>query len=141
MLDRAFDLARPLGPYTIQAAISACHSRVARFADTDWVAILALYDALTQLTASPVVELNRAVAVLHVDGPEAALTATEPLLEDRRLNDYHLLGAVRADLLARLGRHHEAAAELEHAADVAPTRQERRLLLDRMAEALRSADA
>jgi predicted RNA polymerase sigma factor len=141
MLDRAFDLARPLGPYTIQAAISACHARAPRFADTNWATILALYDALTQLTASPVVELNRAVAVLHVDGPEAALTATEPLLEDRRLNDYHLLGAVRADLLTRLGRHHQAAAELEHAAKIAPTKQERRLLLDRMAEALRSADA
>ena len=73
MLDRAFDLARPLGPYSIQAAISACHARAPTFADTDWVAILALYDALAQLTASPVVELNRAVAVLHVDGSEAAL--------------------------------------------------------------------
>ncbi|WP_040840023.1 RNA polymerase sigma factor [Nocardia brevicatena] len=136
MLDRAFDLARPLGPYTLQAAISACHARAAAFTDTDWGAILALYDALTQVTASPVVELNRAVAVLHIDGPEAALAATEPLLEDRRMARYHLLGAVRGDLLTRLGRHHEAATELERAADLAPTKQERQLLLDRMTTAL-----
>jgi RNA polymerase sigma factor (sigma-70 family) len=140
MLDRAFDLARPLGPYTLQAAISACHARATSFAHTDWVAILALYDALAQVAGSPVVELNRAVAVLHLDGPEAALAATEPLLEDRRMAGYHLLGAVRGDLLTRLGRHHQAAAELERAADIAPTRQERQLLLDRMVEALDAAD-
>jgi RNA polymerase sigma factor (sigma-70 family) len=139
MLDRAFALARPLGPYTLQAAISACHARAASFVDTDWVAILALYDALVQVTGSPVVELNRAVAVLHVDGPEAALLVTEPLLEDRRLAGYHLLGAVRGDLLTRLGRHPQAAAELERAADIAPTRQERQLLLGRMVEALDAA--
>ena len=139
MLDRAFDLARPLGPYSLQAAISACHARAATFADTDWVAILALYDALAQITASPVVELNRAVAVLYVDGPEAALAATAPLREDPRMAGYHLLGAVRGDLLARLGRHDEAAAELERAAELAPTKQERQLLLDRMAESLAAA--
>ena len=139
MLDRAFALARPLGPYTLQAAISACHARAPSFAHTDWVAILALYDALVQLTGSPVVELNRAVAILHLDGPEAALLVTEPLLEDRRLSGYHLLGAVRGDLLTRLGRHHQAAAELERAADIAPTKQERQLLLDRMVEALDAA--
>ncbi|MEU7629295.1 RNA polymerase sigma factor [Nocardia sp. NPDC049220] len=135
MLDRAFDLARPLGPYSLQAAIAACHTRAATFADTDWVAILALYDALAQLTASPVVELNRAVAVCYVDGPAAALAATEPLVEDRRMAHYHLLGAVRGDFLTRLGRHHEAAAELARAAELAPTRQERQLLLDRMTTA------
>ena len=140
MLDRAFDLARPLGPYTLQAAISACHARATSFADTDWVAIVALYDALAQVTGSPVVELNRAVAILHLDGPEAALLITEPLLEDRRLADYHLLGAVRGDLLTRLGRHDQAAAELERAADIAPTKQERQLLLDRMVEALDAAN-
>jgi RNA polymerase sigma factor (sigma-70 family) len=136
MLDRAFELARPLGPYSLQAAISACHARAPSFAETDWEAILALYDALAQITASPVVELNRTVAVLHVDGPEAALIATEPLTSDRRMAGYHLLGAVRGDLLTRLGRHHEAAAELERAAELAPTKQERQLLLDRMAAAL-----
>jgi RNA polymerase sigma factor (sigma-70 family) len=135
-LDRALDLARPLGPYTIQAAISACHARAATYAVTDWVVILALYDALLQLTGSPVVELNRAVALLAVDGPEAALLATEPLVAGGKLAGYHLLGAVRGDLLARLGRHDEAAAELERAADLAPTRQERQLLLNRMAAAL-----
>ncbi len=139
MLDRAFDLARPLGPYTLQAAISACHARATSFADTDWVAIVALYDALAQVTGSPVVELNRAVAILHLDGPEAALLVTEPLLEDRRLAGYHLLGAVRGDLLTRLGRHDQAAAELERAADIAPTKQERQLLLDRMVDALDAA--
>ena len=140
MLDRAFDLTRPLGPYTLQAAISACHARATSFADTDWVAIVALYDALAQVTGSPVVELNRAVAILHLDGPEAALLVTEPLLEDRRLAGYHLLGAVRGDLLTRLGRHDQAAAELERAADIAPTKQERQLLLDRMVEALEAAN-
>jgi RNA polymerase sigma factor (sigma-70 family) len=139
MLDRAFDLARPLGPYSLQAAISACHARAATFAATDWTAILALYDALVQLTASPVVELNRAVALLHVDGPQAALDATEPLLDDRRLAGYHLLGAVRGDLLGRLGLHADAAAELERASELAPTKQERRLLLDRMTDALAAA--
>jgi len=140
MLDRAFDLTRPLGPYTLQAAISACHARATSFADIDWVAIVALYDALAQVTGSPVVELNRAVAILHLDGPEAALLVTEPLLEDRRLAGYHLLGAVRDDLLTRLGRHDQAAAELERAADIAPTKQERQLLLDRMVEALEAAN-
>jgi RNA polymerase sigma factor (sigma-70 family) len=139
MLDRAFDLARPLGSYSLQAAISACHARATTFAETDWVAILALYDALAQVTVSPVVALNRAVAVLHVDGPEAALAATEPLLDDRRMASYHLLSAVRGDILTRLGRHHDAAAELEHAAELAPTKQERQLLLNRMAASLDAA--
>lgn len=139
ILDRALELARPLGPYSLQAAIAACHARAATFADTDWSTILALYDALTQVTGSPVVELNRAVAVLHVDGPEAALAATEPLLEDRRTTGYYLLGAVRGDLLIRLGRHAEAAVELERAAGLAPTRHERQLLLGRAANSLEAA--
>ncbi|GAA2149330.1 RNA polymerase sigma factor [Glycomyces algeriensis] len=136
MLDRALELSRPLGPYAIQAAIAACHARAATFADTDWATILALYDALLQITGSPVVELNRAVAVLYLDGPQAALDAVEPLRGDPRLARYHLLGAVRGDLLVRLDRHIEAAAELEHAAALAPTRQERQLLLTRMAACL-----
>ena len=103
-LDRATTLGRPLGPYTVQAAIAACHSRARTFEDTDWEAIVALYDALTQLTPSPVVELNRAVAVLHADGPQAALVALDAIRHDPRLARYHLLGAVRADVLARLGR-------------------------------------
>ncbi|GGP01143.1 RNA polymerase sigma factor [Wenjunlia tyrosinilytica] len=136
MLDRATTLGRPLGPYTLQAAIAAYHAQAATFADTDWAAIIALYDALTQLAPSPVVELNRAVALLYSDGPEAALAATDPLREDRRLARYHLLGAVRGDILLRLGRNTEAADELERAAELAPTRHERLLLLDRMTQAL-----
>ncbi|MET9880494.1 RNA polymerase sigma factor [Actinacidiphila glaucinigra] len=136
MLDRATTLGRPLGPYTLQAAIAAYHARAATFADTDWAAIVALYDALAQLAPSPVIDLNRAVALLYSDGPEAALAATDPLREDRRLARYHLLGAVRGDILLRLGRNTEAAGELERAAELAPTRHERRLLLDRMTQAL-----
>lgn len=132
-LERATSLRRPLGPYTVQAAIAACHARAPRFEATDWEAVVALYDALGQLAPSPVVELNRAVAVLHADGPQAALDALEAVREDPRLARYHLLGAVRGDLLLRLGRRAEAAQELERAAQLAPTRRERRLLLERAA--------
>ena len=117
----------------MQAAIAACHSRARTFEDTDWEAITALYDALTQLTPSPVVELNRAVAVLHADGPQAALVALDAIRHDPRLARYHLLGAVRADVLARLGRTDEAAEELERAAALAPTQRERNLLMARSA--------
>jgi len=134
-LDRAVALGRPLGPYTLQAAIAACHSRAARFEDTDWEAVLALYDALAQVAPSPVVELNRAVAVLHADGPTAALVAVDALRADPRMVRYHLLGAVRADVLLRLGRSDEAAVELERAALLAPTPHERTLLRTRAAEA------
>jgi len=134
-LARARSLRKPLGPYTVQAAIAACHARARRFGDTDWEAILALYDALSQLTPSPVVELNRAVAVLHVDGPQAALAAVDALRGDPRMARYHLLGAVRGDLLVRLGQHAEAAEELERAAGLAPTRHERTMLMERAAAA------
>ncbi|MEV4622599.1 RNA polymerase sigma factor [Asanoa sp. NPDC049573] len=136
-LARARALRKPLGPYTVQAAIAACHARAPRFADTDWNAILALYDALTQLAPSPVVRLNRVVAVLQVDGPQAALDAIDELRDDPRLSRYHLFGAIRGDLLLRLGRHAEAADELERAAGQAPTRQERTLLMERAAAATR----
>lgn len=132
-LDRAITLGRPLGPYTVQAAIAACHSRARTFEDTDWEAIVALYDALAQLTPSPVVELNRAVAVLHADGPQAAMTALDAIRHDPRLARYHLFGAVRADVLIRLGRTDEAADELERAAAMAPTQRERNLLMARSA--------
>lgn len=134
-LDTATTLGRPLGPYTVQAAIAACHSRAARFEDTDWEAVVALYDALAQLAPSPVVDLNRAVAVLHAEGPEAALVAVDAVRDDPRLARYHLLGAVRADVLLRLGRRDEAADELERAAALAPTPRERRLLAERAAAA------
>lgn len=138
-LARARSLRKPLGPYTVQAAIAACHARAARFEDTDWEAILALYDALSQLAPSPVVELNRAVAVLHVDGPRAALATVDTLRDDPRMARYHLLGAVRGDLLVRLGKYAEAAEELERAAELAPTRYERTLLLERAAAAAAAA--
>jgi RNA polymerase sigma factor (sigma-70 family) len=136
MLDRATSLGRPLGPYTVQAAIAACHARARTFEETDWDAIVALYDALAQLSPSPVVDHTRAVAGLYGDGPDAALSAVDRLGDDQRLARYYLLGAVRGDILRRLGRWEEAAAELERAADLAPTAQERTLLRRRMADAL-----
>ncbi|WP_448074203.1 RNA polymerase sigma factor [Georgenia yuyongxinii] len=132
-LARAAALRRPLGPYTVQAAIAACHARAPRFEVTDWEAIVALYDALAQLAPSPVVDLNRAVAVLHADGPAAALEAIDAVADHPKLARYHLLGAVRADVLARLGRAAEAAEELERAAGLAPTQRERRRLRERAA--------
>jgi RNA polymerase sigma factor (sigma-70 family) len=138
-LDDATALGRPLGPYTLQAAIAAYHARARTFADTDWGAIVALYDALAQVAPSPIVDLNRSIAVLYSDGPAAALAAVDAIRDDPRLARYHLLGAVRGDLLLRLGRAEEAAAELERAADLAPTSQERLLLRRRMEAALASA--
>ncbi len=132
-LGRAVDLGKPLGPYTVQAAIAGCHARAATFADTDWEAVVALYDALAQLAPSPVLELNRAVAVLHADGAEAALGALDAIRGDPRMARYHLYGAVRGDVLRRLGRYAEAADELERAAGLAPTPHERRLLRQRAA--------
>jgi RNA polymerase sigma factor (sigma-70 family) len=132
-LARAVNLRRPLGPYTLQAAIAGRHARARTFADTDWQAVVALYDALAQLAPSPVVELNRAVAVLHADGEEAALRSLDAIRDDPRMARYHLYGAVRGDVLRRLGRYAEAAEELERAAGLAPTPHERRLLLHRAA--------
>ncbi|MCB7135334.1 RNA polymerase sigma factor [Cellulosimicrobium marinum] len=143
-LDRAFALGtrsgRVLGPYTLQAAIAACHARAATFADTDWEAIVSLYDALASVAPSPVVELNRAVAVLMADGPEPALAVLDAVHDDPRLARHHLYGAVRGDVLTRLGRHAEAADVLERAAALAPTRHERRLLLARAATASSAAN-
>ncbi len=132
-LRTATTLGRPLGPYTLQAAIAACHSRARTFEETDWEAVVALYDALAQLSPSPVVAVNRAVAVLHADGPQAALEALDAVRGDPRLARYHLVGAVRADVLVRLGRADEAADELERAAGLAPTQRERNLLMARAA--------
>jgi RNA polymerase sigma factor (sigma-70 family) len=134
-LRRAMSLRRPLGPYTLQAAIAGCHARARTFAETDWETIVALYDALAQIAPSPVVEVNRAVALLHADGPEAALSALDAIRDDPRMARYHLYGAVRAEALQRLGRHAEAAEELERAAELAPTRHERALLRQRAAAA------
>jgi predicted RNA polymerase sigma factor len=132
-LERAEALKRPLGPYTIQAAIAGCHARAHTPEDTDWVRIVALYDALVELTGSPVVELNRAVAIAMAYGPAEGLSLVDELAEDPALRDYHLLPTVRGDLLLKLGRTAEAKAELEKAARMATNARERALLLARAA--------
>ncbi|WP_129772667.1 RNA polymerase sigma factor [Streptomyces sp. L-9-10] len=121
------------GPYSVQAAIAACHARAVRYEDTDWTAIAALYGRLTALTPSPVVELNRAVAVSMAEGPAAGLRLVDALAEGPALKDYHLLPSVRGDLLERLGRGDEARAEFERAASLTRNARERGLLLERAA--------
>ena len=132
-LAQAESLSRPLGPYAIQAAIAACHARARAPEETDWIRIVALYDALVELTGSPVVELNRAVAVSMAFGPAQGLVLLDELLEEPALAGYHLLPAVRADFLARLGRNTEAKVELERAAEMTSNTRERELLLARAA--------
>jgi RNA polymerase sigma-70 factor, ECF subfamily len=132
-LERAQNTRGALGPYTLQAAIAACHARARVAEDTDWERIVALYDGLAQLMPSPVVELNRAVAVGMAFGPEAALEVVDDLRGEAALRDYHLLPAVRGDLLAKLGRDEEAAAEFERAASLTRNASERAVLLGRMA--------
>ncbi len=124
------------GPYAVQAAIAACHARAVRYQDTDWAAIGALYGRLMTLTPSPVVELNRAVAVSMVEGPAAGLALVEALVDEGALKDYHLLPSVRGDLLARLERGEEARAEFERAASLTRNGRERELLLERAARSL-----
>ena len=123
------------GAYQVQAAIAACHAIAAEAADTDWAEIAALYGELVRLVPSPVVELNRAVAVAMADGLEAGLALVRALEESGTLSDYHLLPATRADLLLRLGRRDEAAAGFAEALDLAATDAERRFLTRRLAEA------
>jgi len=130
-LARAERTGRGLGPYGLQAAIAACHARARRGADTDWQRIAALYDALAQLSPSPIVELNRAVALSMAYGPQAGLEVVDGLMEAPALKSYHLLPSVRGDLLARLGRHAEARQEFEHAAGLTRNERERALLLER----------
>jgi RNA polymerase sigma-70 factor (ECF subfamily) len=133
-LDRAEALSSGgLGPYTLQAAIAACHARARTPELTDWERIVALYDALAAMTGSPVVELNRAVAVAMAFGPAAGLELVDALADARELAGYHLLPSVRADLLERLGRHEEAYAELTRAAGMTDNERERVLLLERAA--------
>jgi predicted RNA polymerase sigma factor len=132
-LERAQRLGGALGPYALQAAIAACHARAATPDQTDWRAIAALYDALAQVQPSPVVELNRAVAVGMAFGPHAGLEIVEPLLDEPALKSYHLLPSVRADLLYKLGRLSEASAEFERAAELAQNSRDRQLLLQRAA--------
>jgi RNA polymerase sigma-70 factor (ECF subfamily) len=132
-LDRAIALGGARGPYALQAAIAACHGRAVTAEDTDWPRIAALYTALTALNPSPVVELNRAVAVAMAFGPAAGLELVDALAGDPTLAHYHLLPSVRGDLLAKLGRLGEARQELERAAGLAGNARERDLLLARAA--------
>jgi len=136
-LARGEALGATRGPYLLQAAIAACHARAASAAETDWVLITALYDELARLTPSPVVELNRAVAVSMAYGPAAGLELTDRLAAQGTLRAYHLLPSVRGDLLAKLGRYSEARGEFERAATLTQNRRESRLLLDRAAACAR----
>ena len=136
-LERAEKLGGALGPYTLQAAIAACHARPRNAAETDWHRIAALYDALAQLTPSPVVELNRAVAVAMAFGPAAGLELVDRLTSEPALKTYHLLPSVRGDFLFKLGRFTEAQAEFERAATMTQNARERELLLDRAAACAR----
>ncbi len=121
------------GPYSLQAAIAACHARALRFEDTDWSAIAGLYRRLMALTPSPVVELNRAVAISMSEGPAAGLTLVDALADEPALKGYHLLPSVRGDLLERLGRRDEAREEFERAASMTRNERERELLMERIA--------
>ena len=123
------------GPYSVQAAIAACHARAVRYEDTDWATIARLYDRLMILTPSPVVELNRAVAVSMTDGPEAGLELVDALATDPALREYHWLPSVRGDLLERLGRLEEGSAEFTRAASLTQNERERELLLARASHA------
>jgi predicted RNA polymerase sigma factor len=133
-LARAEAAGSALGPYALQAAIAACHARALTAADTDWPRIAALYDALASLTPSPVIELNRAVAVAMAFGPEAGLALADALLREPALKSYHLLPSVRGDLLAKLGRDRDAAAEFRRAAELTRNERERAFLLERAAK-------
>jgi RNA polymerase sigma factor (sigma-70 family) len=137
-LERAEELSRALGPYTLQAAIAACHARARTNEETDWDRIVALYDALAELTQSPVVELNRAVAIAMASGPEAGLEIMDELVARGALDGYHLLPAVRGDLLEKLGRLSEAQAEFELAGSLTRNKGEREILFGR-ARALASS--
>jgi predicted RNA polymerase sigma factor len=130
-LERAEALNGALGPYALQAAIAACHARAHTADETDWARIAALYDALAQLAPSPVVELNRAVALAMAFGPAAGLELVDTLMSEPSLKNYHLLPSVRGDLLAKLGRFDEARAEFERAAALTRNTRERDLLLGR----------
>jgi RNA polymerase sigma factor (sigma-70 family) len=132
-LERAEQLGGATGPYALQAAIAACHARARTSSETDWPRIAALYDALARIAPSPVVDLNRAVAVSMAFGPAAGLAIVDRLTSEPSLEGYHLLPTVRGDFLAKLGRKAEARAELERAAALTRNTSERDLLLERAA--------
>jgi len=138
-LERAEQLGSPAGPYELQAAIAACHAQAGTAEATDWIRIAALYEALALLTPSPVVELNRAVAIAFAFGPEAGLAHVDALASEPLLKSYHLLPSVRGDLLQKLGRLDEARAEFERAASLTRNARERALLLERAAASMRPA--
>ena len=134
-LARAEQLGGARGPYALQAAIVACHARARTAEETDWERIVALYDALAELTPSPIVELNRAVAVSMAYGPALGLELVDALRSEPALKSYHLLPSVRGDLLVKLGRHREAKPEFDHAASLTRNARERELLLERSRKA------
>ena len=135
-LERAQKLGGSPGPYTLQAAIAACHARALVAEETDWERIAALYAELVQLMPSPIVELNRAVAIAMAFGPEAGLALVDQVAAEPALQSYHLLPSVRGDLLAKLGRFDEAHVEFERAAALTQNARERELLLERAQHAL-----
>jgi RNA polymerase sigma factor (sigma-70 family) len=139
-LERADALTSVKGPYRLQAEIAACHARAAAPEQTNWGRIVALYNQLAEIAQSPIVDLNRAVAVSWHFGPQAALDLLEPLLEDPAMKNYHLLPSVRGDLLAQLGRHREAQAEFERAAGMTLNAREQKLLKDRAEASTRAAE-
>ncbi|MDF2661973.1 MAG: polymerase subunit sigma-24 [Paenibacillus sp.] len=133
-LERSRRLGRTLGPYSLQAAISACHAQAPTAAETDWTRIAALYEALSRVTPSPIVELNRAVAISMAFGPAFGLQIVDELNAEPSLKGYHLLPSVRGDLLAKLGRYDEARTQFERAASMTRNERERALLLNRAAD-------
>jgi RNA polymerase sigma-70 factor, ECF subfamily len=137
-LERAEQLGGSLGPYALQAAIAACHARAHTAQETDWARIASLYEALAQITPSPVVELNRAVAIGMAFGPAAGLELVDALISEPSLKAYHLLPSVRGDLLSKLGRYGEARVEFKRAASLTRNARERKLLLERAGEVTRS---
>jgi predicted RNA polymerase sigma factor len=139
-LQRAGKLGGPRGPYVLQAEIAACHARARSGDETDWARIVTLYSELAEIMPSPIIELNRAVAVSMASGPAAGLELVEELIGSGALANYHLLPSVRGDLLKKLKRFDEARVEFERAASLTRNKREQRLLLDR-ATACRSESA
>src|SRR5262249_52415139 len=139
-LARAEAIGAAPGAYELQAAIAACHARALAPGETDWARIAALYGQLAELTPSPVIELNRAMAVSMAEGPAAALELVDALQEQPLLKDYHLLPSARADLLAKLGRMDEACAEYERAASLTRNARQKARLLERALGCTRTRD-
>jgi RNA polymerase sigma factor (sigma-70 family) len=136
-LERAERLGSTLGPYALQAAVAACHARARSAEETDWVQITAFYDALVEVAPSPVVELNRAMAVAMAYGPASALELVDALADEPALKSYYVLPNVRGDLLMRLGRYEEAAREFHRAAELTHNARQREVLLARAGECLK----